>query len=158
MHPARKRILRFSALALLVVFIALQLVRPVPNAGVAEGPDSIVAHHDVPEDVRAILRRSCYDCHSDYTTYPWYARVQPVRWWLDSHIREGREHLNFSVFGRYDTRSAVQTLDEIVNTLIAGSMPLKSYTWIHREAALTKAEVDMVADWAEDLIDELSEN
>lgn len=156
MHPARSKNLRRVALLALVALALIQFVRPAPNAGEPEGANSIVAKHTVPDDVRAILRRSCYDCHSDRTDYPWYAQVQPVRWWLDSHIEEGKEHLNFSEFGSYDRRTATHALDELVNTLIAGSMPLKSYTLLHRDAALTKAEADRVMDWAEDLIDDIS--
>lgn len=157
MNPARKLLLRRAAFVLLAGFVAIQFVRPARNEGDAEGPDSIVRQHAVPDNVRAILRRSCYDCHSDRTAYPWYAEVQPVRWWLDSHIRDGKRHLNFSAFARYDTRRATRALDEIVDTVLARSMPLRSYTWIHRNAILAKAEIDAVADWAEELHDAIAD-
>lgn len=153
----RPRALRLAVGVLLAAFVGIQFARPARNEGDAEGPDSLVARHRVPDNVRAILRRACYDCHSDRTRYPWYAGVQPVRWWLDSHIAEGKRHLNFSAFGRYDAKRATRALDETVDALLARSMPLKSYTWIHRDAVLTKEETGAVADWAEALIDELAD-
>lgn len=156
MKPSWKRLLKGSALAICAAFVGIQFIRPPRNDGDPEGPRSIVATHPVPGNVRAILQRSCYDCHSDRTSYPWYAEVQPVRWWLESHIREGKEHLNFSAFGSYGARRSIRALDEIVDTVLARSMPLKSYTWVHRDAVLTKAEIDAVADWAEGLIDGIS--
>ncbi len=151
-----RKILKITGLVLLVAFAGIQFVRPARNLGEPEGPDSIVRHHAVPDKVRAVLARSCYDCHSDRTHYPWYAEVQPVRWWLDSHIEDGRRHLNLSAFARYDAERAAHKLDEIVDTVaVARSMPLESYTWVHRDAILTQEEINLIADWAEALRDEI---
>lgn len=151
-----KKLLKRTALVLLVILLGLQLVRPARNAGDAEGPDSIVRHHEVPENIRGIFQRACYDCHSNRTNYPWYSEVQPVRWWLDSHINDGKRHLNLSEFARYDAKRQAHKLDEIVDTVaVAKSMPLKSYTWVHRNAILTPAEITAMADWAENLRDEI---
>lgn len=153
-----KRFLKLTAAVLLVALLGIQLVRPARNEGDAEGPDALVRHHEVPADVHEILRRACYDCHSNRTAYPWYSEVQPVRWWLDSHINDGKRHLNLSEFARYDTERQMEKLDEIVDTVaVAKSMPLKSYTWVHRDAILTQAEITAVADWAEDLRDKIEE-
>jgi hypothetical protein len=150
-----KKALKLTGLVLGVAFVAIQFVRPERNLGEPEGPQSIVAVHAVPAEVREILRRSCYDCHSNRTAYPWYAEVQPVRWWLDSHISDGKRHLNFSEFGRYDADRARRKLDEIVDTVLARSMPLESYTWVHRDAVLSPDQMKLVADWAEALYDEI---
>ena len=148
--------LRPAAGVLVVGLIALQFYRPARNSGEPEGPDSIVRSHKVPDDVRAVLRRSCYDCHSNQTNYPWYAEIQPVRLWMDSHVNDGKRHLNFSTFAKYESKRAARKLDEMVDTLIGGSMPLKSYTWVHRNAVLSKSEVKLVTAWAEDLQDEIA--
>lgn len=151
-----KKALKFTAAGLLLALAGAQFVRPARNLGDAEGPDSIVQHHEVPADVRAILQRACYDCHSNRTNYPWYAEVQPVRWWLDSHVKEGKRHLNLSEFARYDAERQAHKLDEVVDTVaVAKSMPLESYTWAHREAVLTPEERTAIADWAEELRDEI---
>lgn len=153
-----KKPLKVAALVLLVTLAGIQFVRPERNQGEAEGPDSLVRTQEVPPGVRDALRRACYDCHSDRTSYPWYSEIQPVRWWLDSHINDGKRHLNFSAFARYDAERKSRALDEIVDTVaIAKSMPLESYTWMHREAVLTDAERTAIADWADSLNDEIEE-
>jgi len=152
------RFLKLTALLLGVVLLGLQLIRPERNLGDPEGPDSIVRHHEVPAEIRAVLARSCYDCHSNRTRYPWYAEVQPVRWWLDSHISDGKRHLNLSEFARYSAEKQLEKLDEIVDTVaIAKSMPLPSYTLVHRSAIPSPAEINAVADWAEELHDRIAD-
>lgn len=153
-----KKVLRFTALGLLLLFIGAQFYRPPRNAGVTEGPPSIIARHKVPADVQNILRRSCYDCHSNNTAYPWYASVQPVAWWLNQHVTEGKAELNFSEFARYDAKRAVRKLQATADELLDRHMPLKSYLWMHRDAKLTDADVALVSQWAEDLADEIESN
>jgi len=150
-----KKALRYTALGFLLVFIGAQFVRHAPNNGVAEGPGSIVTAHAVPAEVQKMLQRSCYDCHSNSTKYPWYAAVQPVAWWLSDHIVEGKAELNFSEFTRYDAKRAVRKLLSVSDEVRERHMPLNSYLLAHPEAKLTDAEVATLADWAEDLADEL---
>lgn len=147
-----KKAFKITGLVILVAFLGLQLFRPERNLGELEGPDSIARTQEVPDQIRDIFQRACYDCHSNRTRYPWYSEVQPVRWWLDSHISDGKRHLNLSEFARYDSEEQAEKLDEIIDTVAVGkSMPLESYTWAHRDALLTPAERTAVADWAEAL-------
>ena len=134
---------------------AIQLVRPARNAGVAEGPRSLTMVHAVPDDVRSTLRRACYDCHSDSTRYPWYANVQPVGWWLQHHVNEGKRELNLSTFAAYPASRAVRKLHAIADEVSDRRMPLRSYLLIHGEARLTDAEARRLADWADELGDEI---
>jgi uncharacterized membrane protein len=150
-----KKALRFTAIALLLVLVAAQFFRSPRNSGVTEGPQSIVAQHAVPANVRGILQRACYDCHSNNTTYPWYAAVQPVAWWLNKHVSEGKAELNFSEFAAYDAKRAVRKLEATADEVHERHMPLKSYLLVHREAKLTDAEVALVTGWAEDLAEEI---
>lgn len=150
-----KKALRYTGLGLLVLLAAAQLYRSPRNGGEAEGPQSIVALHPVPADVQKILRRSCYDCHSNRTAYPWYGSVQPVAWWLNEHVSEGKAELNFSAFGDYDAKRAVRKLQATADEVLDRHMPLRSYLWMHREAKLTDAEVTRLTQWAEDLADEI---
>ena len=150
-----KRTVQLFGVGLRVVLIALQFV-PVPrNAGPAEGPSSLVAAQPVPAEVQAILRRACYDCHSNHTNYPWYAAVQPVGWWLNDHVAEGKGELNFSEFATYSTKRVVRKLRSTADEVRERHMPLKSYLLMHGEAKLTDADVTLLATWAEDLADEI---
>jgi len=140
---------------LLILFLCLQFYRPAKNIAAAAGPHDLAAQFPVPAKVQEIFRRACYDCHSNNTFYPWYAEVQPVRWWLDSHITEGKRHLNFSDFGTYSHQKMADKLDEIIDQMEQHQMPLPSYTWAHPEARLTPDEIKTVVLWAEDMIDSL---
>src|SRR5262245_36924782 len=123
-----KKLFRRTALVLVALLCAAQFWRPARNESVASGPNDLSVKHPAPAKVQALLQRACYDCHSNRTAYPWYAEVQPVRWWLDCHIDHGKQDLNFSEFGAYTSKQAVRRLDAIVEEVSDKRMPLKSYT------------------------------
>ena len=133
---------------LVVGLLVAQLVRPVRNLSVIPGPNDISVKQTVPPAVQVLLQRACYDCHSNNTKYPWYSEVQPVRWWLDSHIKDGKRHLDFSEFGTYTAKRANHKMKQTAEQVESGEMPLPSYTWMHPEARLTPQEVKLLADWA----------
>jgi hypothetical protein len=87
-------------LAALIVFIAIQFIRPARNECGQPSPTDISKIDSVPGNVQTILKTYCYDCHSNHTNYPWYSNIQPAGWWLASHIKEGKAELNFSEFGQ----------------------------------------------------------
>ena len=149
-----KRILLF-----LLVVLALFQFYPRPAKHDSQGPDlqDITRVHQVPEQVAGILKTSCYDCHSNHTYYPWYARIQPVAIWLNDHIEEGKGELNFSEFGSYNIRRKYRKLEEINEQVKEGEMPLSSYTIIHRDAKLSKEQKLAVAQWVESLRDSIKQ-
>lgn len=134
-----------------VLLMAIQFVRPARNLGEITGPSFIGNRHAVPAEVEKVLQRACYDCHSNRTSYPWYADVQPVGWWLEWHVRDGKKHFNFSEFGSYSAKRADHKLEELSEEVREHKMPLKSYTWMHPEARLSDTDIKLVADWAADL-------
>jgi len=150
MRVAKKKIF----LGLVVGFGAIQFIRPAKNDA-ADGPDALAAKYPPPPAVKQLLATACYDCHSNRTRYPWYAQVQPVGWWLASHINDAKEQLNFSEFASYTEHRRAKKLQSVSDEVTDHSMPLKSYTWIHRDAKLTDAQVKTLADWAEDLADKI---
>jgi hypothetical protein len=98
--------------------------------------------------VETSLKKACYDCHSNNTRYPWYAEVQPVAWYLDHHVQEGKGELNFDAFLTYPYKKQDHKLEELIETQQEGSMPLTSYTLIHRDAKLTQQQRQEIIDWA----------
>ena len=132
----------------LVLFLAIQLFRPSLNRGNAAGPNDITQAMAVPAPVRTILEKSCYDCHSNHTEYPWYDRIAPVSWWVANHIKEGKLELNFTEFGTYTPKKQAKKLEEIAETVESGEMPLKSYLITHGDARLTEAQKKTLVDWA----------
>ncbi|MDX1628552.1 MAG: heme-binding domain-containing protein [Fulvivirga sp.] len=108
-----------------------------------------------PEEVEVIFQNVCYDCHSHKTEYPWYTSVAPVSWWIDHHIEEGREHLNFSEWGNFSKERQKHKLEEVIEEVEEGEMPLKSYTWMHEGARLTAEERNNLTSWVEKLKERL---
>ncbi len=134
-----------------VLLVAAQFIGPEKNLSTGVSPNDITLKHAVPAEVKALLTRACYDCHSNQTHYPWYAEVQPFAWWLDRHIKAGKRNLNFSEFTTYPPKRAAKKLNELIDEVEQHEMPLKSYTWAHPEARLTPAEIKSLAAWAENL-------
>ncbi len=150
--PLKKKIL----LGCVVLLVAIQFFPARRNVTVGRGPNDLAALHPAPVDVQALLEKACYDCHSNHTRYPWYARIQPVGWWLASHINDGKRHLNFSEFGAYDPTHAPRKLRQAAKQIEEGEMPLGSYTLIHRDARLGPADAKLLADWLKDLAAQLA--
>jgi hypothetical protein len=142
-------------LVLLAVFIVIQFIRPERNSGAPAGPADMMWHVSVPPRVAQVLKASCYDCHSNTTHYPWYTNLQPVSWWLAHHIKEGKEELNFNEFGTYSPRRQRSKLKAIGDSVKDGSMPLASYTLMHKEAVLSDADKALIIDWASRTMDSL---
>lgn len=135
-------------LGLLVALIVIQFVRPTRNISTSESPNEISKFYDVPAEVHTVLKKSCYDCHSNNTVYPWYTNIQPVGLWLQSHVNEGKGELNFSEFGTYEQKKAKHKFEEIEEVVGEGEMPLGSYTLIHRDTKLTAEQSTAIAAWA----------
>lgn len=140
-------------LALLVVFIAIQFFRPTKNLSAQVLPNDIRAIHTVPTPIDTILKKACNDCHSNNTRYPWYAEVQPVAWWLNDHINEGKHELNFNEFKTYSLRKQYNKLKETIDLVKKDEMPLSSYTIIHTDAKLDKPEKQQLISWAAAIMD-----
>lgn len=136
--------------------VAIQLIRPAKTAMAgADRADDVVALYAPPENVKRTLEGACYDCHSNETRYPWYAQIQPVRWWMDRHVREGRKQLNFSEFGRLPTARAQSKLEDCIDEIGDGRMPLRSYTIVHPDARLSEKQIEEFSGWAESVIEQL---
>jgi len=142
-----KKAIKFTVIILAVAFLAIQFFqvdKASPPINESETMEAVLA---VPPDVKLILGKSCNDCHTNKTIYPWYAYIQPAGWFLKSHIDDGKRHLNFSVFATYDAKKRAKKLEEICEQVTSAEMPLPSYTWIHRDAVLTESERTAVCDW-----------
>jgi hypothetical protein len=144
-------------LCLAAVFVALQFVRPEKNVSATPlGPDSLVVRYDAPPEIRRLLATACYDCHSNNTRYPWYAEIQPAGWFLASHVRNGKRALNLSTFATLGQKAQARRLEFMLDAMTDRAMPLPSYTWAHRDAILTDAQIQAFAAWAEPLAKRLA--
>ena len=144
------RPLKVLILIVVTMFAAIQLFRPDRTSPPSDPAQSVTSVLAVPAPVQTVLTRSCYDCHSHGTRWPWYSRVAPVSWLIANDVSEGRDHLNFSTWGSYSAVKAADKLEDIAKELSERGMPPVTYTLIHRDARPSDAEVAAVVAWAEE--------
>ncbi|MCB9345731.1 MAG: heme-binding domain-containing protein [Lewinellaceae bacterium] len=143
-------------LALLVILIGLQFIRPEKNLS-GDATYDMAKKYAVPNDVMAVLQPACMDCHSNNTRYPWYAEIQPVGLWLAGHVKGGKQHLNFSEFTNRRVAYQNHKFEEIIEMVRDGEMPMKSYTWTHADARLTQEQKNLICDWSQAMRDSLAQ-
>ena len=126
-------------LAVLVVAIVLviQVIPVERNVSTVPPGQSFEKTEKVPANVAAILKVSCYDCHSNNSRYPWYSELQPGAWFMAQHIKKGRDELNFDEFNNYSKRRKKAKIKSIISQIEKDQMPLKSYLLLHHDADLT---------------------
>ncbi len=142
-------------IVLLVAFVGIQFIVTNRNQSNEVLSSDISLTYNVPENIQSILKTSCYDCHSNNTDYPWYNKVQPVSWFLKSHIEQGKAELNFSEFGSYSQRRQKSKLKSMASQIEDDNMPLSSYTLIHRNAKISENEKLLLINWINNLQDSL---
>lgn len=143
-----KKKIAYGILGLLVIiqFFRIDKDNPIVN------PDmDFVVLSSASEDMRDLLRTSCYDCHSNETVYPWYSNVAPISWWVKDHINDARGHLNFSVWGEYNEKRKDHKLEEIIEEVNEHEMPLKSYLIVHTESKLDDTKREELTNWIQSL-------
>jgi len=145
------------SIAILIILLGIQFIQPARDNDDAQALSTDISRiYSVPLNAQSILKASCYDCHSNYTSYPWYSYVQPVGWILEKHIRDGKEELNFSDFGTFSVRRQVSKLRSIKNSIQEGSMPLSSYSMMHKNARMTEHQKAIIIAWAKRISDSLT--
>ena len=152
------KILKIALLVIGIIIVGIQFIRPARNTNDQILASDITNVVHVPDNVILILQKTCYDCHSNNTNYPWYSRTQPFGWLLAKHIKNGKAELNFNEFGLYSIRRQISKLNGIGNSVKDGTMPLNSYTMIHKNALLSKEDKALLIDWAARTKDSLSLN
>lgn len=139
--------------SLLVILLLIQFIRPAKNIGLLDTESAIFTTAEVGN----ILQSSCYDCHSNNTNYPWYINIQPLGWWLNHHVNEGKEELNFSEFESYSLKRKLHKLKEIKEQIEEDEMPMNSYTIMHSAAKLGPEQKELLIKWSEETIKYLSD-
>lgn len=130
-------------------FVVSQFFGPAKTNPATDSSQSLESRMHLPPHVTAILDRSCNDCHSNKTRWPWYSNVAPVSWFVINHVDEGRQNLNFSEWGRYTQRDVDGLLKQICREVKAGAMPLSSYTPLHPGSDLSAEDVKILCEWTD---------
>ena len=143
-----KKWFKVVAIVALLLIAGIQLVRPARTNPPTEPSRHLAARVNTPPHVAAILDRSCRDCHSNDTQWPWYSHVAPVSWFVIDHVNHGRSHFNYSEWSKYTAEQASALLKGTCELTQEGAMPLASYVRMHRSARLSAADAAALCDWA----------
>lgn len=144
-----KKFLLVLVVLIVIAFIGMQFKRPALVNPPVDESQTIFATGNVPPDVKAIIDRSCNDCHTHTVRWPWYSKVAPMSWLVAEDVEEGRKELNFSMWATYKPRRQDHKLEEICEQVKDGEMPLKNYLYLHRDAKLTDADRQRLCEWAD---------
>jgi hypothetical protein len=136
------RFFKYLALFFVVALVGAQAIRLERTNPPVDEARTIERQMSVPAAAAAVLERSCRDCHSNRTEWPWYSNVAPVSWFVIDHVNHGRSHLNFSEWSSYQPDRRRELVDGICKQARAATMPLPSYTWIHWSTRLSPADVE----------------
>jgi Haem-binding domain len=129
-------------IALVVILVGIQFI-PVDRKN-----PPVTMDINAPDNIASILKASCYDCHSNETKWPWYSKIAPVSFLVASDVKDGRKHLNFSEWDKYEADKREKILEEIVEEIEKEAMPLTSYTFTHPSAKLDPYRINLIKDWA----------
>lgn len=131
----------------IALFILIQFFRIDKSTLPVNPKTDFISTLQCSDDVSGVLKKACYDCHSNQAQYPWYTNIAPVSWWIKHHINEGSHHLNFSIWETYTAKRKDHKLEECIEMIEEDEMPMKSYTWMHKEAKLTLDEKQLLINW-----------
>lgn len=132
----------------IILFLLIQIYQPARNIDKGQAPsDGFANFYNAPQQIRNILQNSCYDCHSNNTNYPAYSYIQPARYLMEKHIKEGKEELNFNDWTNYSVRKQRNKLNGIIEQIEDDKMPLDSYTLIHKNAKLSDQQKVEMINW-----------
>lgn len=132
-----------------IVIVGAQFIRiDKTNPPVVEGED-LFSSKPADDKVVQLIHNACFDCHSNETKYPWYTNIAPVSWFIKHHIDEGREHVNFSEWAKYNEKQKSHILEECAEEIEHHAMPLGNYEWMHPEAELSEEDRQLLVDYFE---------
>ncbi|WP_339662242.1 heme-binding domain-containing protein [Croceibacter atlanticus] len=149
------KFLKIIAWLSLVGLIVIQFFPITLNESDTVPQSDFMVVNQVPATIKNRLQVSCYDCHSNNTDYPWYSKIQPAAWYLEDHIQEGKDELNFNEWAEYSDRRKNSKLRSIISQIEEDKMPLDSYTLIHRDAILSDEDKTLIVDFITALKDSL---
>lgn len=134
-------------LVLVVVFGIAQFFNPEKNEATQVLDSDFILTEKPNDDIKVMLKNACYDCHSNNTNYPWYDRVTPVNFWVQGHVDHGKGELNFSLWSAFSPKKKIHKLEECIEMINDGAMPLESYTIMHGKAKFDEDQKKTLINW-----------
>lgn len=129
------------------IFLSFQLIQiDKENPSVDKKIDYNRVTYASPE-IQKILKKACYDCHSNEVNYPWYSSIAPISWFIKEHVNQGKEYVNFSEYGKYNRYQKEHINSSLYRVIENKTMPLNSYLWMHKEANLSEEDYILLLNW-----------
>jgi cytochrome c551/c552 len=147
--PKMKKVLKWTLIVVACIVVGIQLVRPARTNPAIDPSNTIESRTQITPEVASIFERSCRDCHSNKTVWPWYTNFAPISWWLTDHVNEGRQNLNLSDWGKLPSDRQDRKLRQICDEVQDGAMPLSFYLPMHPAARLSDQDKKTLCDWTE---------
>jgi hypothetical protein len=144
-----KRFLRFSAVPMGLAVVASSFIHPFGPVKTTRSSDPLMAGAGAASEVRGILERSCQNCHSGRTDWPWYSYVAPLSWLIEADVHDGRSHMNLSEWGAYTEEQKVELLTKMGVEVRNHRMPLPKYLKLHPQARLSADDIARLYTWAQ---------
>lgn len=131
----------------IIIFLSFQFIQiDKGNPSVSKKIDYYQVTHATPE-IQKILKKACYDCHSNEVNYPWYSSIAPISWFIKEHVNQGKEYVNFSEYGKYNRYQKEHINSSLYRVIENKTMPLNSYLWMHKEANLSEEDFILLLNW-----------
>lgn len=140
---------------IVVLLIAIQFITIDKENPPADMNKDFLNLTNPPSEIGLIIKSACYDCHSHHTKYPWYANVAPASWLIKEHVNNGRNHLNFSLWTDYKEGKKAHKIEECIDVIKSGEMPMKGYVMLHEEAEISQEQKMILLSWLGELKDSL---
>jgi len=147
-----KKGIKFTLWVILIILVAIQFVPVDKENPIGDRNSDFLIVTQAPEDVQLIMRNACYDCHSNETIWPWYSDFAPVSFVIANHVEEGREHLNFSNWGNYESSDHPSILKHMKKEINKNAMPLAGYVKLHAEANISEDGKVLIMDWLDSVL------
>lgn len=144
-----KKIIKIVLIVIVIALVVIQFFRPDRISTQEINDNDITKKMQVPDNVQQIIKRSCYDCHSNHTVWPWYSNVAPMSWLVAKDVRNGRTKMNFSEWGKIPSAKQEARLEKLCDEIKEDEMPLKQYLLLHGDAKLSQQDKDALCAWAE---------
>lgn len=148
---------RIIGLVIIVVIVIMQLIPTDKPEVIKSNPNGLLVNNQFSDSVSRLLKNACYDCHSNETKYPWYSYIAPVSWLVERDTRIGRTNLNFSDWETYSKMDKAKILDELIEEVEGGNMPMPIYILMHPEAKLSVSDRELLIEWSDEFAESLFE-
>ena len=132
---------RVVIIVVIVLFLVIWIISPEKTN------PQITSEIEISADAKTVMERSCYDCHSNKTSWPWYSYFPPGSFFVGNHVENGRSNMNFTEWDKYDSEKKLKLMDKIIEEIEEGKMPLESYLILHDDAKLSQDDIDLVKNW-----------